>query len=76
MHAEVSGAHGEVGESDLDVKRGSDHVGDKDECHPCGPGGDAEVYCLVAEPVPEENVTGDLKVAMPPGGTFSWGLRR
>jgi len=74
VHAEVRGRHGEVAEGDLHVERGGDHVRDEDEGEAGGPGGDAQVERLVAEPVPEEQVAGDLEVAVPPGGAFAWRL--
>ena len=70
VHAEVGRRHGEVREGDLHVQRGGDHVRDEDECEAGGPGGDAEVERLVAEPVPEEDVAKKLEGAVPAGGAL------
>ena len=72
--AVVFGAHGEMGEGDLDVQGGGDAVGYEDVEDSGVDGGDAAVEEEVAEPVPEHDLAGDLEVAVPPGGAFGRGL--
>lgn len=74
VDAEVGGRHGEVGESDLDVKGRGDHVGDEDERDAAGEGRDGAVEDAVAEPGPEEGLAGELEVAVPPCGALLGGL--
>ncbi|KAI7288067.1 fatty acid desaturase [Hortaea werneckii] len=68
--AEVRRAHGEVAERDLHVHRHGDHVADHDEAEAAPARGDALVYGQVRVPVPEEELAGDLEVAVPPGWTL------
>ena len=67
VDAQVGGRHGVVGEGDLDVERGGDHVRDEDEEHAARPGGDVCVDDAVAEPRPEKDLAHHLEPAVPPG---------
>ena len=71
VDTEISGAHGEVAECDLNVKGHRDGVTDHDESETAPAIGNALVQDLVAEPVPEEKLAGNLKPAMPPCRTFA-----
>ena len=66
VDAEVGGAHGKVGERDLHVQRGGDHVAEEDEGEARARARDAAVDDAVAEPGPEEGLAGDLEPAVPP----------
>ena len=71
VDTEISGAHGEVAECDLNVQGHCDGVTDHDESETAPAIGNALVQDLVAEPVPEEKLAGNLKPAMPPCRTFA-----
>lgn len=68
--AHVRGAHGEVGEGDLDVQRGGDGVADEDEGDAVPGARDGLVHYQVAVPRPEEDLADELEVAEPPGLAF------
>lgn len=66
VDAQVSGGHGEVGECDLHVQWGCDHVRDQDEEDPTTPVRNGAVENAVAKPGPEERLAGNFKPAVPP----------
>lgn len=70
VHAQISCGHGEVGERDLNVQWRSDHMRDQDEKDTATPVRNGTVKDTVAEPGPEENLSGDLEPAVPPGWAF------
>ena len=72
--AQVGGAHGEVGEGDLDVHGHCDGVADEEEERALRGGRDGLVKCEVPEPVPEEDLPDHLEVAVPPCGALSRAL--
>lgn len=74
VDAQVGRRHGEVGQCDLHVQRGGDHVGDQDEKDPVAPVGDGAVDHAVAEPDPEKGLAGEFEPAVPPGWAFLGGL--
>lgn len=69
--AQVSRAHGEVGERDLNVDRCGDHVTDHDEDESIPGCWYGSVDSEIAEPVPEEELSGDLQIPMPPCRSLS-----
>lgn len=73
--AEVGGRHAPVGERDLHVKRHGDDVGDEDEGHAEGPGGDREPEEAVTEEVPVAGHEEDFGRARPGRGSLVGGAR-
>ena len=71
---EVCSAHGEMAERDLYMQRSCDHMADHDKGESSPSGGNGLVNHLVAKPVPEENVPGNLEPSVPPRRTLLWPL--
>lgn len=63
-----------MGECDLDVHGRCDHVAYHYENEAVPVIRDTAVANKVAEPVPEEDLSDDFEVAMPPRRTFAWAL--
>lgn len=63
-----------MGECDLYVHGHRNGVGDEKVSESLAESGDGAVEDSVAEPCPEEELTGHFKVAVPPGGSLSRSL--
>lgn len=68
---EIGGRHRVVREGNLHMEWCGDHVGYQDKGNSIPPAGDAEVDHTVAEPGPEEDLTGKLEPAVPPAGAVA-----
>lgn len=70
VDSKVCSAHGKMAERNLYMQRSCDHVADHDKGESTCSGGNGLVDHFVAEPVPEEDVAGNLKPPMPPRRAF------